>query len=151
MFDTPIVSFEPVENGFNLQGVHVLIDEDDFEGIHIAAGNLIIDLRRVSGRESYLRAEIDERNGMMDSLVLVGSVKKSRYIRKLVESGALDITKIEGKWESFMTQVLAVPWASNCLVIAGSDKRGAIFGIYSLCEQIGVSPCVLILIYVWNF
>jgi hypothetical protein len=28
----------------------------------------------------------------------------------------------------------------SALVIAGSDKRGAIFGVYSLSEQLGVSP-----------
>ena len=26
------------------------------------------------------------------------------------------------------------------LVIAGSDKRGTIYGIYDLCEKMGVSP-----------
>ena len=29
---------------------------------------------------------------------------------------------------------------SEALVVAGSDKRGAIYGIYELSEQIGVSP-----------
>ncbi len=29
---------------------------------------------------------------------------------------------------------------ANVLVIAGSDKRGTIYGIYDLSEQIGVSP-----------
>ena len=28
----------------------------------------------------------------------------------------------------------------RALVIAGSDRRGAVFGIYDLSEQIGVSP-----------
>lgn len=28
----------------------------------------------------------------------------------------------------------------QALIIAGSDKRGAIFGVYALSEQIGVSP-----------
>ena len=29
---------------------------------------------------------------------------------------------------------------SSALVIAGSDKRATIYGIYDLSEQIGVSP-----------
>jgi hypothetical protein len=29
------------------------------------------------------------------------------------------------------------PWA---LVIAGSDRRGAIYGLYDVSEQMGVSP-----------
>ena len=32
------------------------------------------------------------------------------------------------------------PGIARALVIAGSDKRGAIYGIYDLSEQIGVSP-----------
>lgn len=38
--------------------------------------------------------------------------------------------------------VVSQPFAgvSEALVIAGSDKRGAIYGIYELSEQIGVSP-----------
>ena len=32
------------------------------------------------------------------------------------------------------------PGVERALVIAGSDKRGAIYGIYDLSEAIGVSP-----------
>src|SRR5262249_15536320 len=34
----------------------------------------------------------------------------------------------------------ALPGVDRALVIAGSDKRGTIYGIYDLSEQIGVSP-----------
>ena len=33
-----------------------------------------------------------------------------------------------------------MPGVERALVIAGSDKRGTIFGVYDLSEQIGVSP-----------
>jgi hypothetical protein len=33
-----------------------------------------------------------------------------------------------------------MPGVSSALIIAGSDKRGAIYGVYDLSEQIGVSP-----------
>jgi len=32
------------------------------------------------------------------------------------------------------------PGVANALVIAGSDKRGTIFGVYDVSEQIGVFP-----------
>ena len=47
----------------------------------------------------------------------------------------LDVSAIEGKWESYLIQTV-----DGNLVIAGSDKRGTIFGIYDLSEKIGVSP-----------
>ncbi|KAH8805498.1 hypothetical protein F5884DRAFT_885869 [Xylogone sp. PMI_703] len=140
MFDTQIVSFEYTRNGVDLLSAHVMVDEYDFEGIHIAAENLTTDLQRVSGRKVHSRNKSDSTNGRLDSVILVGSLQKSRYIQELATDGILDTTKIKGKWESFMTQVLEVPWANRCLVVAGSDKRGAIYGIYTLCEQIGVSP-----------
>ena len=41
-----------------------------------------------------------------------------------------------------MTTIVDHPMAGvrRALVIAGSDKRGTIFAIYDLSEQIGVSP-----------
>ena len=50
--------------------------------------------------------------------------------------------KSPGKWESFLIQVVPnpMPGVDERLVIAGSDKRGTIYGIYELSEQIGVSP-----------
>jgi len=44
--------------------------------------------------------------------------------------------------ESFFLQVVSdpLPNVSSGLVVVGSDKRGTIYGIYDLSEQIGVSP-----------
>ena len=50
--------------------------------------------------------------------------------------------KITGKWETFIIQIVKNPFkgVKKALVIAGSDKRGTIYGIYELSRQIGVSP-----------
>ncbi len=45
-----------------------------------------------------------------------------------------------GSRSSFRWSPARFPGVSQALVIAGSDKRGTIFGIYDLSEQIGVSP-----------
>ena len=52
------------------------------------------------------------------------------------------MSDIAGKWESFFLQVALKPWpgVENALVVCGSDKRGTIYGIYDLSEQIGISP-----------
>jgi hypothetical protein len=52
------------------------------------------------------------------------------------------VSGVKGKWESFTSQVVKnpVPGCDKALVIAGSDPRGTIFGIYDISEQIGVSP-----------
>ena len=42
---------------------------------------------------------------------------------------------MRGQWESYLIDVV-----DGNLVIAGSDKRGTIYGIYDISERIGVSP-----------
>jgi hypothetical protein len=63
-------------------------------------------------------------------------------LKELENSGKLNTSSIRGKWESFITAVVESPFpgCERSLVIAGSDKRGAIFGAYTLSSQIGVSP-----------
>lgn len=77
-----------------------------------------------------------------DTVVIVGTVGHSSVIDDLVRAGRLDVSAIDGKWESFTTQLVEepVPGCSKAVVIAGSDPRGTIFGIYDISEQIGVSP-----------
>lgn len=77
-----------------------------------------------------------------DTVVIVGTVGHSKFIDDLVNAGKLDISAIDGKWESFTTQLVdePIPGSSKAVVIAGSDARGTIFGVYDISEQIGVSP-----------
>ncbi len=77
-----------------------------------------------------------------DTVVIAGTVGHSKVIDGLVSAGKLDVSAIDGQWESFMTQLVEepVPGSPRALVIAGSDPRGTIFGIYDISEQIGVSP-----------
>ena len=79
---------------------------------------------------------------LADHVIIIGTLGKSRIIDDLVKAGKIDTSQIAGKWESFFLQVVPnpLPDVSSGLVIAGSDKRGTIYGIYDLSEQIGVSP-----------
>ncbi len=75
-------------------------------------------------------------------MIIAGTIGHSAVIDKLVSSSTIDVSAIKGKWESFATQLVKnpVPGCPQALVIAGSDPRGTIFGIYDISEQIGVSP-----------
>lgn len=52
------------------------------------------------------------------------------------------MSAILGQWESFISVVISspLPGVDRAMVIAGSDQRGTIFGLYDVSEQIGVSP-----------
>jgi hypothetical protein len=81
-------------------------------------------------------------NGSSKQIVLIGTIGKNPVVDKLISEKKLDVKGIAGKWEAHITQVIKnpMPGVQQALVIAGSDKRGTIYGIYDLSAQIGVSP-----------
>ena len=111
----------------------------DWQGVKQAAANLKTDIGRVTGREPEI---VDGSAVQHQSLVVVGSVDKSPVIATLAKSGKLDTEVLRGKWESYLIQTVEAPFpgVEEALVIAGSDMRGTIYGIYELSRQIGVSP-----------
>lgn len=66
---------------------------------------------------------------------MVGTLGSSKLIDQLVDAGKLDVSAINGKWEAYIIQTV-----DGNLVIAGSDRRGTIYGVYDVSENIGVSP-----------
>ncbi len=76
------------------------------------------------------------------NVILIGTIGSSTIIDQLIRDKKIDVDAIRGKWEANLIQVVPhpLPGVASALVIAGSDKRGTIFGIYDVSEQIGVSP-----------
>lgn len=117
----------------------IYVDPGDFPGVPRAANDLSQDIGRVSGKAAtVVRASKD----LQTLPILVGTLGKSAVVDGLVASGKLDASAIRGKWESYIIQVVTdpLPGVKRALVIAGSDKRGTIYGIYDVSENIGVSP-----------
>ena len=121
------------------QTATICVDSNDWPGVIRAANDLQADVNRVTGRVPEIKNEI---SGTGKNVVLIGTIGKSRIIDKLIADGKIDAKQLTGKWESFLIQVVSepLPGVDNALVIAGSDKRGTIYGIYDLSQQIGVSP-----------
>jgi glycosyl hydrolase family 115 (putative glucuronidase)/glycosyl hydrolase family 115 len=117
----------------------VYVDSRDHAGVVRAAGDLVMDISRVTG---FTPATAHDDQNLGAHVVIAGTVGKSALIDRLIREGKIDASGITGKWEAFLIQVVAtpLPGVASALVIAGSDKRGTIYGIYDLSEQIGVSP-----------
>ncbi|WED65073.1 glycosyl hydrolase 115 family protein [Synoicihabitans lomoniglobus] len=109
----------------------LIIDDHDFKGVHHAVDDLRADVERVTS----LAPSISKNPLAGGWRVVIGTIGHSKMIDHLIESRQLDVSKIGGLWEAFIIQKVG-----NDLVIAGSDMRGTIYGIYELSEQIGVSP-----------
>lgn len=133
---------EPREESFPI--VHqqkvatICIDPEDWPGVIRAAYDLQADIERVTGRRPTVTESL---SGLSTNAILIGTIGKSRIIDGLAKN-KIDISQIAGQWESFLIQVIPSPLPSvtSGLVVAGSDKRGTIYGIYDISEQIGVSP-----------
>lgn len=117
----------------------ICVDPNDYPGVLRAANDLRDDIERVTDRAPSL---IQDPKCAAANIIIVGTIGKSSVLDELSRSGKIDLAQISGKWESFLIQVAPppLPGISEALLIAGSDKRGTIYGIYDLSEQIGVSP-----------
>jgi hypothetical protein len=137
------VEYAPVPGGFGIvqsgTAADLYVDPQDFAGVVRAAGDLKSDIARVTGVAPVITGQDGD---LRAKAIIVGTLGKSRIIDRLLRDGRLDAAAISGQWESFVIQVVPdpLPGVNEGLVIAGSDKRGTIFGLYDLSEQIGVSP-----------
>jgi hypothetical protein len=115
------------------------LSAQDYPGVLRAASDLGADVERVTSAQS--RVITDSAVGSPQA-VIIGTLGKSPLIDQLVRAKKIDDAVIRGKWEAFVTQVVEkpLPGIDRALVIAGSDKRGTIYGIYDLSAAIGVSP-----------
>ncbi|MFE9676866.1 glycosyl hydrolase 115 family protein [Streptomyces sp. NPDC006259] len=119
--------------------VDLFVDPADDPAVIRTAGDLRADVERVSGAKPRLLHTLPKKT---EHLVLMGTIGVSPVIDRLVEEGRLDTSRVKGRWEASVTQVVdrPLPGVERALVIAGSDRRGTVYGIYDTSERIGVSP-----------
>ena len=117
----------------------LFISSNDYPGVIRALKDLKTDIGKVTNIEPSIAYDAVPSE---KEVVIVGTIGKSAVIDQLVKSGKLKVNDISGKWESFLIQVVKnpLPGIDKALVVAGSDKRGTIYGIYDVSEKIGVSP-----------
>ncbi|KAG6812739.1 hypothetical protein H0H93_013711, partial [Arthromyces matolae] len=120
----------------------VLTSSDDWPGVHLAAGNFVADIQRVTGAKPNFSNFTSTANYKSTTPIIVGTLGKSSLISQVVNATKLDVSSIEGKWESFIAREVQnpLPGVSSAYVIIGADKRGTIFAMYDHSEQFGVSP-----------
>ena len=117
----------------------LLVSSDDWPGVRRALQNLQSDITRVTAARPELYTGTAEKSR---EIIIAGTIGKSALIDDLIKEKKIDTGDVKGKWESFLIQVIKKPFpgTEKALVVAGSDKRGTIYGIYEISRQIGVSP-----------
>jgi hypothetical protein len=126
-------------DGYSIAGATILVDAQDDGVVKKAATLLQQDLLAVTGKKSEIKYAPENLSG---NVVIIGSLEKSALLQSWKKSGKLSFKEIDGKWEAYSIQTAkkAIPGVSRALVIAGSDRRGAAFGVFELSKRIGVSP-----------
>ncbi len=114
--------------------IPILYDAQDWKGVVRAIHNLEEDFIQVTSKRPS--------NNVAKKSILIGTIGHSTYIDQLIKSKKINAKDLQGKNEKFIVQLVVnpMPGVDSALVIAGSDKRGTIYGIYELSKQIGVSP-----------
>ena len=118
------VSFSPANDAWQLHDITLGYATNEHSCVQRAAASLATDFEQVTGTRP---ASSD------NPKILIGTVGTNKQIDLWVKQGILP--NLKGKTEKFIIKTIG-----EQLVIAGSDKRGTVYGIYELSRQIGVSP-----------
>ena len=123
----PFVLFQAAPDAWAFTDVSIGYTAEEHSCVQRAAANLLTDIEQVTGIRPTLA------DSQQQPTILIGTVGTNPQIDRWVKQGLLQ--DLKGKSEKYIIKTIG-----DQLVIAGSDKRGTVYGIYELSRQIGVSP-----------
>ena len=123
----PFITFQSAEDTWLLNPATIGLTDKEHSCVRLAAVNLASDFEQVTGTRPSQTTDLSQ------SRIIVGTIGANPQIDAWVKQGAL--RDLKGKTEKYIIKTIG-----DQLVIAGSDKRGTVYGIYELSRQIGVSP-----------
>ena len=109
--------------------ISIYQDANDCKGVSYAVQALVKDIKNVCGSKATVSTDATKPN------IVIGTLGHSAAIDQLAKKKLINVNLLKGKREKFIITIV-----NNQLVIAGSDRRGTIYGIYELSQQMGVSP-----------
>ncbi|MCI8308122.1 MAG: hypothetical protein HFH14_08760, partial [Lachnospiraceae bacterium] len=120
-------------------------------GLEIIAGTFAKDVGLVTGKDADVVTDASELSG---NVIIAGTIGNNEVIDTLIARGAIDVSGLykDGapKWDCYQMQFVGGDVLASCgyggvanaLVITGSNKRGAMYGLFNISEHIGVSAWV---------
>lgn len=148
--------FTIIDNSKANAMMYIDANDSEYDGLSLIAEAFKADIARVAGigvdDEGVANESpngllvVTDKSQLKGKAIIAGTIGSNGndLINQLVSEGKIDVSDIEGKWECYKLQVVKNPVAGvdEALVIAGSDKRGTIYGIFKISELMGVSPWV---------
>ena len=137
----------PVDGCFAIAGsttadkAIVLYDDQDAEVVKTVIDCLLSDLKAVT-KKTFTKYKTEPTT--LKNPIIVGTIGQSSHIDGLIADGKIDVSDVEGKWETFGMQVIDNPMegVAKALVIFGSQPRATAYGMLELSRMAGVSPWI---------
>lgn len=113
----------------------LLIDKKDAKVVDIAARILVSDIHNISNKTIEI-------NTIGKVAIIAGTLGKSKWIDGLVSKQKIDVSQVQGKWETYKIEVVYNPLKGieKALVIVGSDRRATAYGLLEVSRMLNVSP-----------
>lgn len=126
------------------QAAAIYVAPQNPETVRVAAEAFASDVERVSGVKPRMLTSLAA--PLPPNLIVVGVIGHAPEFDRLRAAHRLVTSAVEDKWESgVVVTVLHPPGSvlrgvSSALVIAGADRRGTAYALFTLSRQMGVSP-----------
>ena len=123
------------------QATPICISSEEAKCISLAVQDLQADITSITGKTpEIIVAKVNAKHAIM-----VGTIGVSAWV-KGIEAKVPELRDIQGKSEAYVMTVVDNPTQGidKALVVIGTDPRGTMWGIYTLCEEkLGVDPLKL--------
>ncbi|KZT61136.1 glycoside hydrolase family 115 protein [Calocera cornea HHB12733] len=125
------------------QAAPIITSDDEWPGVLRVANDFRNDICNVTFvMPETMTVSASSISGIPTTAILVGTLGHSALIDAMVNYTGMDVSSLQGQWEAYSAHMMMnpLPGVDMAYVIMGSDKRGTIYGMYELSEQMGVSP-----------
>lgn len=120
-------------------------DSKEPEAVKIALGNLEGDLKKVLPgvevirRERPFGEETEDTESAVDAVISIRTVTGTDTDTD-ADNGRIDCSRMYDERGILRREAFCLSVQEGRLYITGADRRGTVYGIYSFCEWMGVSP-----------
>ena len=132
-----------------------LCDSGEWSGVKKIAGRVCDDIKAVFGAEPkvFEVGEVSD-SSKLNMPVIFGTIGKSKLLSSLQKKRIIDLSDVIDKREVYSITVTgkllkkdvlgagAEGYFESAMIIAGSEKRGTVYGLFHLSEMLGVSPFI---------
>lgn len=128
------------------QAATILVSPDEWPGVQqLALESFASDIQKVTGKSVTVRnatfSNLSSLTSKGGPVFIVGTLGHSSLIDSITNTSVTlqsVSSTLKGQWEAYSAQTVSLPGVpgGQAYVVVGSDKRGTIYALYELSEQV---------------